>query len=240
MTEKKKGRLFGVGVGPGDPELLALKAVRAIERADVVAFPGKSKEESTAYAIPVAAIPGYTEKSALPIDLPMTTDQARLKAIHEEAAEILEEHLLKGENIAFLTLGDPSFYSTYAYIDEKIRADGFETEIIPGVPSFSAIAARLKMPITLGSESVKILTGLGDDFEAEAENLIILKAGRNAGQIRDRLKAAGYKAVMVCNAGMQDEKVYAAIDDIPETERYFSLILAKRERACPARELSSR
>lgn len=228
---ERLGRLSGVGVGPGDPELLTLAAVHAIEKADIIAFPGKTKEESTAYAIPAAVVCGYSEKAALPIGLPMTKDPKDLKTIHERAAGLLEEYLRDGKDVVFLTLGDPSFYSTYAYIDEKVRADGFETEIIPGVPSFSAIAAKLQVPIALGSETVKIQTGLDWNLDTDTENLIILKAGRNAGKIRDQLKTAGFKAAMVCNAGMKDEKIYATIDDIPEMEGYFSLMLATKQSA---------
>ena len=224
------GCLFGVGVGPGDPELLTLAAVHAIENADIIAFPGKTKEDSTAYSIPAKVIPGYTEKPAVPIELPMTKNQDELRTIHEKAAAQLEKYLRDEKDVAFLTLGDPSFYSTYAYIDEKVRADGFETEIIPGITSFSAIAAKLQVPIVLGSETVKIQTGLDRNLDTDTENLIILKAGRNAGKIRDQLKTAGFKAAMVCNAGMSNEKVFPAIDDIPEMEGYFSLMLAKKQR----------
>lgn len=225
---ERLGRLTGVGVGPGDPELLTLAAVHAIEKADIIAFPGKTKEESIAYSIPINVVPGYTEKTTIPVELPMTKNPEELKSIHERAAGLLEEYLREGKDVVFLTLGDPSFYSTYAYIDEKVRADGFETEIIPGVPSFSSIAAKLQVPIALGSESVKIQTGLDRNLDTDTENLIILKAGRNAGKIRDQLKTAGFKAAMVCNAGMSNEKVYPAIDDIPEKEGYFSLILASK------------
>lgn len=228
MNENNQGKLYGVGVGPGDSELLTVKAVRVIEKADVIAFPGKTKDESISYAIPADTVPGYAEKETLPIELPMTRDREKLKALHEKAVGRIENCLRIGKDVAFLTLGDPSIYSTYAYIDEKIRADGFKTEIIPGVASFSAAAAKLYIPIALGSESVKIIAGLDQEPDIDAENLVILKAGRHAGEIRDRLKTAGYKASMICNAGMRDEKIYPSIEDIPEAESYFSLILAKR------------
>jgi len=228
------GKLTGIGVGPGDPELMTLKAINVIKNSDIIAFPGKSKDESMAFGIAEKAVPEIIEKELLAIDLPMTKDTKRLRKNHENAALTIEKHLKAGENIAFLTLGDPAFYSTFSYIKDIVKRDGFDTEIIAGVTSFNAVAAKLNIPISLGNESVLILPGLDEEDAIFSQshnlpdNIIILKAGKNAGKIREVLKSAGYSAAMISNCGLENEEIFNNIDAIPDNASYFSLIIAKK------------
>ena len=107
------GILYGIGVGPGDPELMTLKAVRLIQENEVVAVPGKTAKETMAYRIAVQAVPELEKKCLLAIDMPMVMDRAKMDLSHEAAADRIEVVLKMGKNVVFLTLGDPTVYSTY-------------------------------------------------------------------------------------------------------------------------------
>jgi precorrin-2/cobalt-factor-2 C20-methyltransferase len=149
--------LYGVGVGPGDPELMTLKACRLIRENDVIAVPGRNPRESTAYQIAVQAVPSLADKTLVPVDMPMVRDREELRRYHEAGARQLEKWLDQGKNVVFLTLGDPSIYSTFSYLSEIVTADGYPTELVSGIPSFCAAAARLNIPLTEGSESLHII-----------------------------------------------------------------------------------
>ena len=150
----EKGILYGVGVGPGDPELLTLKAQRILREADVIAVPDKGTGEKTALAI----IGPLTEgKPLLYCAAPMTRDPARLEAAYEENAHQIAALLNEGKTVAFITLGDPSIYSTYLYTHRRVQAMGCEAKLIPGVPSFCAVAAALGIGLCEGGERLMIV-----------------------------------------------------------------------------------
>ena len=115
------GTLYGVGIGPGDPELLTLKAVRVIGECPVIAVPGRVKENTVAYQIVKQAIPELDQKECLEIDFLMTKDAKRLEESHNAGAEQVISCLKEGKNIAFLTLGDPTVYATYIYIHKRVQ-----------------------------------------------------------------------------------------------------------------------
>ncbi len=142
------GKLYGLGVGPGDPELLTLKALRRIKESEIIAVPGKKKEESVAYKIARQAYPQIENKEVLPIDFPMTKDSERLEESHRLGASQIAEKLREGKSVAFLTLGDPTVYATYLYVHKRILAMGFEAEIVSGITSFCAVAARIEHRIS--------------------------------------------------------------------------------------------
>ena len=127
------GKLFGLGIGPGDPELLTLKAVRIIQESDVIAVPVKVKEESVAYQITKQAVKELDEKEIIAVHMPMTKDQEKLESSHNEGADQVEKYLKEGKNVAFLTLGDPTVYPTYLYIHKRIQDRGYEVEIVSGI-----------------------------------------------------------------------------------------------------------
>ena len=142
------GILYGVGVGPGDPELMTLKAVRLIKENDIIAVPGADVRETVAYKIAVQAVPELADKELLPIYMPMTHDKAELELNHEKGAKALEAALDTGKNVVFLTLGDPTIYSTFTYVQKRVEADGYQTKLVSGITSFCATAARLNIPLT--------------------------------------------------------------------------------------------
>ena len=153
------GILYGIGVGPGDPELLTLKALRILRESDVIAIPSESKEACVAYQIALGACPELERKELLPIPMPMTKDAAALECSHEAAASAIAEQLEQGRQVAFVTLGDPTVYSTYLYIHRKIAGMGYETAIVSGIPSFCAAAARLNQGLVEQAQPLHILPG---------------------------------------------------------------------------------
>src|SRR5689334_6783642 len=124
------GTLYGVGVGPGDPELLTLKAVKIINNSEIIAIPSSDKEKCVAYKIALGAIPELKDKEILYISMPMTKDEKLLEESHKLGAEKIIEKLKLGKNVAFLTLGDPTVYSTYLYVHKIVLNENYSAKII--------------------------------------------------------------------------------------------------------------
>lgn len=225
----KQGILYGVGVGPGDPELLTLKAVRILKECDVIAIPQENKENCTAYQIARQAVPELDEKPCLPLPMPMTKDQAKLVSSHEAAAARTAEQLAAGRTVALITLGDATVYSTYLYIHERVKRMGFETRIINGIPSFCAAAARLDMPLVNGSQKLHILPASYQIEEAlDLPGVkVLMKSGRQMPKVKALLRSRGMEARMVENCGMEGEKTYQSLEEIPDQAGYFSLVIAE-------------
>ena len=226
----EKGVLYGVGVGPGDPELLTLKARRILREADVIAVPDKGTGEKTALAI----IGGLADgKSMLWCAAPMTRDPERLEAAYADNARRIAGLLDEGKTVAFITLGDPTVYSTYLYTHRRVLAMGYEARLVPGVPSFCAVAAALGEGLCEGGDRLLIVPAshrdIGDCLEVDA-NYVFMKAGRELGALRDALAARGLldRASMVENCGMETERVYPRFAEAPEDSGYFSVVLVKR------------
>lgn len=139
-----KGKLFGLGVGPGDPELLTIKALRIIKESDVIAVPGNDIKGSVAYQIVKGVYEELDNKNLIPVAMPMTKDPKVLEENHKKAADNVERYLKEGKQVAFLTLGDPTVYSTYLYVHKRILERGYEAEIVSGITSFCAVAAEIK------------------------------------------------------------------------------------------------
>ena len=152
-----KGILFGVGVGPGDPELMTIKAVRLIRENDIIALPGAKAEETVAYKIAEQAVPELAEKFLLPVPMSMTRDREEQARNHEAAAERIEKYLKQGKNVVFLTLGDPTIYSTYLYVQKRVQQKGYETKLVSGIPSFCAAAARAGVSLCEWQEQLHIV-----------------------------------------------------------------------------------
>lgn len=225
------GKLYGVGIGPGDPELLTLKAVRLIKDAQVIAVPGKRKEDTVAYQITVQAVPEIQEKEFLEISWPMTKNPEELRKSHEEAAGKVARVLESGKDVTFLTLGDPSVYSTYLYVHHQILDMGYQAEIISGITSFCAVAARLNMGLVEKAEPLHVIPA---SYQIE-ESLklpgtkVLMKSGKQMHQVKERLRKMDGDVVMIENCGMPGEKVYRSAEEIPEDAGYYSLIIVKEK-----------
>lgn len=223
------GCLYGIGVGPGDPELMTIKAVKRLSACSVIAIPQEDKERCTAYRIAVLAVPEIAGKRCLCLAMPMTKDRELLHKSHEAAAHCVAECLENGGDVAFLTLGDATVYSTYLYIHERAAAMGYRTEIINGIPSFCAAAARLNGPLVNGGEELHIIPASYDIKEAlKLPGVkVLMKAGGKHGDVKELLAIGRYEVSMVENCGMSGEKVYECLEDIPEDAGYYSIMIVR-------------
>lgn len=225
-----KGKLIGVGVGPGDPELMTLKAVRLIRENKWIAVPGKIARETVAYKIAVKAVPEIEEKQLISVYMPMTHDQEEQRKNHQEGAKKLESYLDRGEDVVFLTLGDPTIYSTFTYLQNIVERDGYQTELVSGITSFCAAAARVNEPLVLWQEELHVIPAVHSqdvDFAAPG-NYVLMKSGRKMDAVKEKLRKSGLDVVAVENCGMENEAVYHGVDEIPDTAGYYSLIIAKK------------
>lgn len=227
-----RGILFGTGIGPGDPELMTVKAVRLIRGNHTIAVPGEKPQESIAYKIAVQAVPELAEKELVAIPMPMTKDAKMLEENHRRGAEKIEKLLEVGKNVVFLTLGDPTVYATYLYIHRQVKKDGFDARIISGVPSFCAAAASLSEGLVENSEELHVIPASYQIEEALKlpGTKVLMKAGRQMPTVKQFLKKNGCQAVMVENCGMGTEQKYFSTDEIPDHASYYSLIIVKEKR----------
>lgn len=235
-TAGSSGRLLGVGTGPGDPELVTVKARRAIEAADVVAYPkarhGKGAARRTAAPYLRA------EQIEVALTFPVTTEEtehpggyeAALREFYDSNAAELASHLDAGRDVAVLCGGDPFFYGSYMYLHERL-AHRYRTEVIPGVTSFSAAAAAAGTPLVKRDEVFAVLPGTLpqsalESALRESDAAVVLKLGGNFATVRDGAARAGVaeRAVYVERASCAEERI-AALGDVDGRPPYMSLLL---------------
>ena len=224
-----RGTIYGIGVGPGDPELMTLKAVRLIEETNVIAVPGKTAASSTAYQIAVQAVPELEKKELVPVSIPMTKNRAAAEQAHKKGADILKQYLDKGENVAYLTIGDPAIYCSFSYIQRILEDEGYQTQMVSGVPSFCAAAARLNEPLVSWDEPLHVIpaahsSGINMD---QPGSFVLMKSARNMRDVKRILRGSGRTVDAVINCGLNNEMVYHNLEDIPDDIGYYSLLVAK-------------
>ncbi len=225
-----KGKLIGVGVGPGDPELLTIKAIETIKRCEFIAVPGKEKKESAAYKIASQAIE-LDSKECLTIYMPMTKDTKELNRSHAEGIHKIIKILDTGRDIAFLTLGDPTVYSTYIYIHKGIIEKGYAAEIVNGIPSFCAAAARLNISLTEKSEQLHIIPAsyqVDEALKMEGTR-VFMKAGSTMSLLKEKLVNERGEIYMVENCGTENEKLTYGAGQMNEHAGYYSLVILKEQ-----------
>lgn len=232
-----KGKLYGVGVGPGDPELMTVKAARIVREADIIITPKTEKKEgSVALNIAKPYIEAHTK--IVPVVFPMVFHEDTLSEAWLEAKRIIVSYLEQGKNVVFLTLGDPMFYSTYMYVYRLIENTGYEIETIPGVTAFCAIGSHLGYPIVEKEEVLAVVPATApkekiDAVLAVADDAVIMKVYKNFDEVQETLKKHDMadEAVMISRVGLEDEEVYRGLADLPADTQlnYLSTILAKRK-----------
>ena len=223
------GKLYGVGVGPGDPELLTIKAARIISECRYIAVPHSKSGRQLALEICKAYLKNQT---IIHIDAPMTYDEQKIKLSYEQSSKELAKILQCGEDIVFLTLGDPSVYSTYTYVQKMVAAMGFETIWIPGVPSFCAAAAYAGIPLCEKDEALHIIpashAGLEDE-ELFFGNAVFMKSGKKLQGLIEKLKEQNKlgKCIVVENVGLENQRTIEDLNNLPDDMGYFSLVIYK-------------
>ena len=229
------GILFGIGVGPGDPEMMTLKAVKAIKEADVICLPKADKDKCRAYQIALPVVPELGYKKTISLDFEMTRDAEVLKKIHDEFYSKYKKLILEGYNLAFLTIGDPTIYSTFGYIMKLAKKEGIEVEVINGVTSFCGSAASAGIVLCESDENVHIISGQGDiDEELKLPGTkIIMKSGRNFLEIKKKLMALEETGkISVCaviDCGMETEEIFLSAMSIPDDSKYMMTIIVKEK-----------
>jgi precorrin-2/cobalt-factor-2 C20-methyltransferase len=226
--EAMSGILHGIGLGPGDPELMTLKAARLIRGAGIVAYPAAPGAESFARAIAAGQIAdGAVE---LRIDVPMSRDRAPAQAAYDRAAAEMATALDAGEDIAFLCEGDPLFYGSFMYVAARLSAR-HRIEVVPGVTSVSAATAVLGRPLVARNEALTVLPGPLDDAAlrariAEAQAVAILKVGRHAARLKTLIADLGLteQSFYVERATLPDGRALP-LAEAPNVAPYFSMIL---------------
>lgn len=225
------GKLWGVGLGPGDPDLLTLRAARLIGGADVVAYPALAGGDSFARSIAADLIPAGAREIVM--DVPMTVERGPAQAAYDTGAAEIAAALEAGQDVVCLCEGDPFFYGSFMYLFARL-SDRFEVEVVPGVTSVSACAARSGMPLVARNERLTVLPGPLPEPElreriAGAEAVAIMKVGRHMAKIRGVIDDLGllHRSVYVQRVGLPDE-VVCKLAEAPDTAPYFSMILMNK------------
>ena len=225
------GTAYGVGLGPGDPELMTLKADRLIRNAQVVAYP--APDTGVSFARNIAKEKIRPDAVEIPIVVPMVSDPFDASEIYDNAAVEVSRHLEDNRDVVVLCQGDPFFYGSFMYLFERLSSR-FRVEIVPGVTSMTACASAAGLPLSRRSESISILPGTmgGADLElrlAHCEAAVIMKVGRHIGKIREVLDRLGLTphSVFVSHASLPTQ-VVSPLADFEGSAPYFSTILVRR------------
>lgn len=224
-----KGILYGISTGPGDPELLTLKAVRLLNSVPVIAAPRTRGENCMALDIIRGVVP-TGDKEIIYLDFAMKRDPEILKASHQAVADSIIPFLEAGKDVAMLNIGDASLFGTYGYIRTLIHDAGYETRTVPGVTSFSAVAAVLDRDLTTMNEPLMIVPGGSEDLAEilrQPGTKVLMKSASSFPAVRKALEDAGLSKVsgMVSDCGLPTEKVFPDLSEAPENSGYFTTIL---------------
>lgn len=225
------GTVYGIGVGPGDPELITLKGLRLLRACPVLAYPAPDDGDSLARRIAAPHLPGTQIEIA--IRVPMSVERFPAIEVYDRAAAELGTHLGSGRDVAVLCLGDPFFYGSFMYLFTRL-ASRHRVTVIPGVTSITAAAAAAGLPLAAGNEALAVIPASLPDGELErrlaaCEAAAVVKLGRHFARVRALLSrlALADATRYIAHATMSDEQVSALDDVVPESVPYFSLLLVR-------------
>ncbi|UZJ59986.1 precorrin-2 C(20)-methyltransferase [Pseudomonas sp. KU26590] len=237
-----RGRLIGLGVGPGDPELITVKALRLLRESPVVAYFVAKGKKGNAFGI----IEGYLQQAQtlMPLVYPVTTEalpshmsyEQVISEFYDRCSTDLAAHLDAGRDVAVICEGDPMFYGSYMYLHDRL-AERYEAEVIPGVCSMLGGASVLGAPLVYRNQSLSVLSGVLSAEELkrklqDADAAVIMKLGRNLPKVRQVLVETGLaeRALYVERATMANQKIVPLAEVDPMSSPYFSLIIVPGER----------
>jgi len=236
--------LIGIGVGPGDPDLLTVKAVKAIQNADIIMCPASKEDRpSIAYSVISSLIDKSKNQEIIKLIFPMTKDKDILEQSWKKNAKIMAETVLSGKNVVYITVGDPFLYSTWIYMhrDLKEKYPNMSINVIPGIVSMFTFASKVGVSIAEGAEKVAIIPSCYDlssvkEIAKNSESMIFLKDGRYFDQVIEVLKESGFSDNSIFAIGQDlgtDKEIIrkltlGEVNDKTLTTKYFSILVVKR------------
>lgn len=233
-----KGKFYGIGVGPGDPDLLTIKAKKILDEVDIILAP-ETKDGKGSTALNIAK-PHLNENiEIIERKFPMTYDVEVLNKSYDEISDFIKELVDEDKKVAFLTLGDPMVYSTYIYLFKRLKMRDVEIETIPGITSFCAIASKVGIPLGENEETIAIVPSVyyekGDKklekILDSINNIVFMKASGEIDELIDELESTGHKdgSVFVSRLGLDDEVIENDIEKRRGIKNnYLSTLIAKK------------
>ncbi|MCT4562999.1 MAG: precorrin-2 C(20)-methyltransferase [Maledivibacter sp.] len=233
-----KGKFYGIGVGPGDPDLLTIKAKKILDEVDIILAP-ETKDGKGSTALNIAKPHLNEDVEIIERKFPMTYDVDVLNKSYDEISDFIKELVDEGKRIAFLTLGDPMVYSTYIYLFKRLRLKDVEMETIPGITSFCAIASKVGVPLGENEETIAIVPSVYYEKGNEKlekildsiNNIVFMKASGEIDELIDELESTGHKegSVFVSRLGLNDEVIENDIEKRRGIKNnYLSTLIAKK------------
>jgi len=236
--------LIGIGVGPGDVDLLTVKAVKAIQNADIIMCPASNESRpSIAFTIVSPIIDKSKNQEIVKLIFPMTKDKDILKTSWKKNAKIMAETVLTGKNVVYLTVGDPFLYSTWIYMHKDLKENypDMNINVIPGIVSMFTFAAKVGVSVAKGAEKVAIIPSCYDlssvkEIAKHSESMIFLKDGRYFDKVIEVLKESGFPDNSIFaigqDLGTENEIIrkmtLGEVNDSSLTTKYFSILVVKR------------
>ncbi|MDA0756510.1 MAG: precorrin-2 C(20)-methyltransferase [Crenarchaeota archaeon] len=237
-------QLTGIGVGPGDPDLLTVKAVKAIQDADMIMCPASAEDRpSIALSVVESLIDKSKNQEIVKLIFPMTKDKSILEAHWKKNSKIMAEKVLSGKNVVYLTIGDPYLYSTWIYMHREISKNypDMKITVIPGIVSMFTFASKVGISIAEGAEKVAIIPSCYDlssvkEIAKNSEVLVFLKDGRYFDQVVELVRESGFSADSIFAIGQDlgtDKEIIRKlrlgdVNDDTLTTKYFSILVIKR------------
>ena len=226
------GTLYGVGVGPGDPELMTVKAWRLISTAETIAYLAANGSDSTARAIAAPFIDPHTQE--ITIDMPMRVEREPAQKAYDDAAAKISERLRAGKNVVMLCEGDPFFYGSFMYVFDRL-APTFNTVVVPGVTSINACAAAIGQPLCERDEALKVLPATMDEAALMRElsstsAAAIIKIGRHFAKVKRILENLKLEAIAITRATHDDQMIRDVSTIEEDVLPYFTTIIVRNER----------
>lgn len=237
-AQNRPGILYGIGVGSGNPKQMTLQALEIIRSCDLIVLPAVSKEECYAYRIVGQVCPEISDMPLLCMPFPMIKDEKKLEFAHTRIYETIEDYLRRGQIVGMLTIGDPGIYSTYLYMHKRAKENGWQAEIINGVPSFCAVAAKLGISLGEKKEEIHIIPAAYEveDTFSYSGTCVYMKSGKRLAELLDALRSwqdkTGkiYEVWGVSNCGMAQEQVYYGLDELEKAKGYLTTVIAKQKK----------
>jgi precorrin-2/cobalt-factor-2 C20-methyltransferase len=222
------GKLYGIGVGPGDPELITVKALRILRDAFVIAYP--QPDDGPSFARSIVEHYLSSDQLEIPIIVPMDTKRHPAKAVYDAAAETIAHHLDAGSDVVVLCEGDPFFYGSFMYLHERL-AGRYAVEVVPGVSSMMAASAGTARPLAARNDVLSVIPGPLEDARIKAQieqsdAVAIIKLGRHYGRIKTLIEEMGLtaNAAFIERVSLANQKLMP-LRDAPDAAPYFSMIL---------------